>query len=234
MREWQARVEQRFGAEAVDGLARYQALLVEWNERLNLTAIVDEAGIWTKHFWDSLLITAAPEWSVISGGCVADVGTGAGFPGLVLAICCRDRSYLLCDSLQKRLDFLQHVVDELGLNHVTLLHARAEDAGRNPAYRGQYDLVVSRAVARMNVLLELTAPLARVGGYVCAYKGPGVHGEMADGLRAAKALGLTLSRVDEVDLPGDAGHRALAWWRVEHAVPQRYPRRAGTPQRQPL
>jgi 16S rRNA (guanine527-N7)-methyltransferase len=234
MRDLADAIEQRFGSAARRRLETYQRLLLTWNERLNLTAIVDDAGIWGKHFWDSLLIADAPEWVAARGGRVADVGTGAGFPGVVLAACCPDREYVLCDSLNKRIEFLREVVQALGLDHVQLVHARAEELGRDKAYRGQFHLVLSRAVAKMNVLLELTAPLTQLGGYVCAYKGPGVHDELPDGQRAASRLGLALARLDERELPQDMGRRALVWWKQENPVPNRYPRRPGVPQRQPL
>lgn len=137
----------------------YGDLLVEWNEKMNLTSIIDPEEIMVKHFLDSLTLT---QW--VQGNMVADIGTGAGFPGIPLKIIFPDKFFSLVDSLAKRLDFLQEVILKLGLEQVEPIHARAEDFGSDTQYRGQYDTVVSRAVARLPVLLEYAIPALRVGG----------------------------------------------------------------------
>ncbi|WP_026962689.1 16S rRNA (guanine(527)-N(7))-methyltransferase RsmG [Alicyclobacillus herbarius] len=216
--------------------ARYYALLVEWNERMNLTAVTEESEVYIKHFWDSLLALRVPEFTETLGeaGKLADVGTGAGFPGLPLAICCPQVHVVLMDSLQKRTRFLEAVVEELGLKNVTVVHGRAEDLARDDTWRQRFDVVVSRAVARLNVLLELTVPFVRPGGCVLAYKGPQLDEELPDGRRAAGQLSAKIERVERTSLPMGEGERTLAVIRVEGTVSPTFPRKAGTPQRRPL
>lgn len=215
---------------------RFYELLVEWNEKMNLTAITEEQEVFHKHFVDSLLVSACSEWDTVTkdGGPIADVGTGAGFPGLPLAICHPGVSFVLFDSLQKRLGFVRHVCEELGLENVEAVHGRAEDLGRNPAYRNRFGGVVSRAVARLNVLLELTMPFTQQGGYLFSYKGRSVEEELTEGVRAAEKLGARFVRMDKHVLENDMGERAIAVFRQEKPTPKAYPRKAGTPQKLPL
>ncbi|MCL6547420.1 MAG: 16S rRNA (guanine(527)-N(7))-methyltransferase RsmG [Alicyclobacillus sp.] len=226
--EWTEAERQRFD--------QYCDLLLQWNERMNLTAIVDRSEVYVKHFQDSLLVENLPEWRGIAetGGSAADVGTGAGFPGIPLAIRHPRVRFVLMDSLQKRLRFLSEVVEHLGLSNVELVHGRAEDLGRQPGYRHQFDVVLARAVARLSTLVELMSPFARAGGFVLAYKGPGVGEEAAEAGKAMRCLGVELVRVEEFELSGGLGHRAIAVMRQVRAAPGEYPRKAGIPQRSPL
>jgi 16S rRNA (guanine527-N7)-methyltransferase len=215
---------------------RYYELLIEWNERMNLTAITDPQEVYYKHFVDSVLIVDTSEWKQVvdTRGSVADVGTGAGFPGIPLAICHPELSFVLCDSLQKRIQFVQHVCAELGLKNVHAVHGRAEDLARDSEFRNRFDAVVSRAVARLNVLAEFTLPFVKTGGFVFSYKGPHVDDEMADGERAAHVLGGRITTTYVRALPGEFGERTIVVMVQDKPTPKAYPRKPGTPKKQPL
>lgn len=232
---------ERLFAQAVtaDELAQFETyfrLLVEWNERLNLTAITDREGVFGKHFLDSLVVRDLPEWQhcVKTSGRVADVGTGAGFPGLPLAICYPNVQFTLADSLQKRLTFLAEVIEQLGLKNIRLVHGRAEDLARDPKYRNRFDIVMARAVARLNVLLEWTAPFAKVNGHVLSYKGPGVEEELPEAKRAAELLRASVARVELRELPLAIGSRSIVVIRQLATTPKEFPRKAGTASKNPL
>ncbi|GMA50749.1 ribosomal RNA small subunit methyltransferase G [Alicyclobacillus contaminans] len=215
---------------------KFFELLVTWNERMNLTAITAWDDVWVKHFVDSLLVVETDEWKQRRQQLrrVADVGTGAGFPGIPLAICMPDVEFVLFDSLQKRVHFLSHVCAELGLRHVRAVHGRAEDVGRDNAYRNRFDAVVSRAVARLNILAEYTMPLAAVGGAVYAYKGPGVDEELAEGTRAAALLGGAVTGIHRTTLGEERAERTIVVMVQQKPTPKAYPRKSGIPKKQPL
>lgn len=217
----------------------FYRLLIEWNSRMNLTNITDRNDVDVKHFYDSLWIRELPDWRQTlqpseASARVLDVGSGAGFPGIPLAICEPSRSFVLLDSLNKRVGFLQTVVRELGLGNVQAIHARAEDVGHLPQFRDSFDAVVSRAVARLPVLVELMLPFVRVGGTAFVYKGPDVVAEVADAKYAVRALGGEISQVAERQLPDGAGGRSIICVRKRAVTPAMYPRRAGLPQKEPL
>ncbi|MFB5190897.1 16S rRNA (guanine(527)-N(7))-methyltransferase RsmG [Alicyclobacillus fastidiosus] len=222
--------------EQLKKLDAYRRLLLDWNERMNLTAITDEPEVYVKHFYDSLAVLMVPEWKKIvrPGLRVIDVGTGAGFPGIPLAIVEEDVEFVLNDALQKRVGFLQAVVDELNLANVRVIHARSEDLAREMDYRQQFDVVVSRAVARLNILMELMCPFLRVGGVGFSYKGPGFDDERVDGLRAAKRLGAALKEPMTYTLPLEMGARTIVAFEQITPISNTYPRKAGIPQRKPL
>lgn len=220
----------------VEQLTDFQALLVEWNQKMNLTGITDDAGVTIKHFYDSLSVAHMSTWAnrMKRDTRVIDVGTGAGFPGIPLAIAYPDVSFTLCDSLQKRVQFLSTVCDELQLTNVTCVHARSEDLGRDVTARGSFDFAVSRAVARLNILMELMVPFLKRGGYGVCYKGPSLDEEYEDGLRAAKKLQCHIESVASYELPLDMGARTLVLFEQTGMLSKEYPRKAGIPQKQPL
>lgn len=210
----------------------YCQRLLEWNEKMNLTAITDPQEIAVKHMIDSLLCF---DPQVFPGGAsVIDVGTGAGFPGLPLRLWQEDCKLTLLDSLQKRVRFLQCVVDELRLRNVICLHGRAEEYGRDPAFRQQYDVAVSRAVARLRVLVEYCLPFVRVGGYFVALKGAKYAEEIEEAAPALAVLGGVLEDVRPQALPGTDDARAILYVRKCKDTPVLYPRKAGMPEKKPL
>ncbi len=203
----------------------YYAMLADWNTRVNLTAITAPEDVAKKHFLDSL--AAAPYLK--PNASIVDVGTGAGFPGLPLLILRPDLKVTLMDSLQKRLVFLEAVCKELKLT-AELVHARAEDAGQNPKYREKFDVALTRAVSALPVLCELTLPLVKVGGTSIAYKG-----DSAEELAASKnALSVLHATAERVVIPADYGARELVILTKTGTTPKQYPRKAGTPAKNPL
>lgn len=212
-------------AGQLDKFETYYTMLADWNERVNLTAITDPEGVAKKHFLDSL--AAAPHLK--QGASIVDVGTGAGFPGVPLLILRPDLKLTLMDSLQKRLSFLEAVLGELGLR-AECVHARAEDAGQNPRYRERFDAALTRAVSALPVLAELTLPLVKVGGVSIAYKG-----DSAEELELAKhALDVLSATAERVAIPSDYGIRELVIMTKHAATQKQYPRKAGTPSKNPL
>lgn len=208
----------------------YADILREWNEKINLTAITDDEGISTKHFLDSL---TAFKTGVVKGK-VIDVGTGAGFPGLVLKIANPEIELTLLDSLNKRIVFLNDVCERLSIGDVETVHARAEDGGRDRKYRGQFDTVVSRAVARLSVLSEWCMPFLKQGGYFLALKGPLADAELNDARRAVKILGGKIEDVMEADIPfTDLKHKIIIIKKVGQ-TPLKYPRKSGIATKTPI
>jgi 16S rRNA (guanine527-N7)-methyltransferase len=211
---------------------KYYEKVVEANQTVNLTAITEREDVYWKHFFDSLTLLACP--GVPSAGSVVDVGTGAGFPGLVLAIARPAFDVVLLDSLQKRVRFLESAVEALGLAGVRVVHGRAEVVGQTDGWREGFDVATARAVARLNVLAELLLPLVRVGGMAVAWKGPGVEEEMQEAERAFRELGGEVERIHWCTLPEGRGERALVVIRKVTTTPKRYPRKPGLPQKRPL
>lgn len=208
----------------------YADILREWNEKINLTAITDDEGIATKHFLDSL---TAFKTGVVKGK-VIDVGTGAGFPGLVLKIANPEIELTLLDSLNKRIVFLNDVCERLSICDVETVHVRAEDGGRDRKYRGQFDTVVSRAVARLSVLSEWCMPFLKQGGYFLALKGPLADAELNDARRAVKILGGKIEDVMEADIPfTDLKHKIIIIKKVGQ-TPLKYPRKSGIATKTPI
>ncbi|MDO4483509.1 MAG: 16S rRNA (guanine(527)-N(7))-methyltransferase RsmG [Clostridia bacterium] len=212
-------------------IARYHELLLDWNTRMDLTAVTDEAEMLDRHYVDSLMPLRE---GITFSGSLIDVGTGAGFPGLPLAMACPDLSVTLMDAQQKRLTFLQAVIDDLQLTNVTLVHARAEDGGHNSAWRGKFDWAVARAVAPLPVLCEYLLPFVKTGGHALCWKGPALDDELTAGRRAAHLLEAKLRDPIRLVIPGrDWDHRLLMMDKTG-GTPQKYPRKAGTPSKAPL
>lgn len=203
---------------------KYFELLVEWNEKMNLTAITDESGVALKHFADSLSLLNFVD--IPQNSTLADVGTGAGFPGVVLKIARPDIKLTLIDSLNKRLVFLGEVCAQLGIE-AKLIHSRAEDGARDEKLRESFDFVASRAVARMNVLSEYCLPYVKVGGAFCAMKGAQANEEFKESLNANNTLGGKLEKKYFFELPENGGERAIAVVRKVKNTPQKYPRQSG-------
>ena len=220
-------------AEQAEKLDRYAALLAQWNERMNLTAITDPAEMRVKHFADSLtLLTVLPD----GARTLVDVGTGAGFPGLVAAIMRPDMAVTLLDSLQKRLTFLEAVCTELGVS-ATTAHLRAEDAGRDPAFREQFDVATARAVKRLPTLCEYALPLVKVGGRLIALKGPEAGEELQAAENAVRLLGGAAGKTATLALTAPNGEtltRALVQIDKIAPTPKAYPRPAAKIQSNPL
>lgn len=210
----------------------YFELLVEWNEKMNLTAITDAPSVYLKHFYDS--ITAAFYVDLHEIKTVCDVGAGAGFPSIPLKICFPHLEVTIVDSLNKRITFLNHLASELNLEKVAFVHSRAEDFGRNPLYREQFDLVTARAVARLSVLSELCLPLVRQGGLFVSMKGAAAEEELTAGERAVKLLGAALKEQHAFLLPVEDSERYIFVFTKEKKTPKKYPRKAGVPNKSPI
>jgi 16S rRNA (guanine527-N7)-methyltransferase len=214
----------------VNQFSEYRRLLQEWNKVMNLTAVDDDEGILQRHFLDSCQLLLAceikPDMKII------DVGTGAGFPGLPIAIVTGCHATLL-DALNKRIHFLETVCENAKINHIECIHGRAEDIGKNIEYREQYDYAVARAVANLTVLMEYTIPFVKVGGALIAHKATQSDAEIDNAKEAMKLLGcelekkIVLSTEDNVD-------RTLIIIRKISETPQKYPRKSGIPLKRPL
>ena len=214
---------------AYERLAGYHAMLLEWNEKMDLTNVPEEEMA-VRHYGDSLLPLAHDEWFK-QGAKLIDVGTGAGFPGMMLAIARLDMQVTLLDAQRKRCDFLQAVCDKLQLVNVTVLHARAEDGARG-ALREKMDLAVARAVAPLNVLAEYLVPYVCIGGYALCWKGPAVKEELTAGKKAAAILGAKAGEL--VRLPIEGREHYIQPLQKTETTARRYPRKSGTPGKDPL
>lgn len=210
---------------------KYYDLLTEWNSFMNLTAITEHEEVLKKHFLDSLSIVKAVKMEDIHT--TMDIGTGAGFPGIPLKISYPHLKVILLDSLGKRVKFLNHVINELGLEDISAIHGRAEDFARQAEYREQFDLCVSRAVANLSSLSEYCLPYTRKNCLFVSYKSGKVEEELENAKRAISLLGGKVEHVSKFMLT-DAGERALVVIRKEKHTPNKYPRKAGLPSREPL
>ncbi len=210
----------------------YFRLLVEWNEKMNLTAITDEEGVYLKHFYDS--ITASFYFDLTKEQSLCDVGAGAGFPSIPLKICFPHLKVSIVDSLNKRITFLQTLVNALELKDVSLYHDRAETFGRIPELRESFDLVTARAVARLSVLSELCMPLVKEGGHFVPMKAASVKEEMVSAKKAIQTLGGKVEEVHSFQLPLEESERNIIVIKKTKPTPKKYPRKPGTPNKMPL
>lgn len=207
----------------IDEFFLYKNLLLEWNEKINLTAITDEKDIIIKHFIDCLTIA---KFRNLEGKNVADIGTGAGFPGLVLKIFFKDCNMYLIDALNKRINFLKEVSNQINLNNVNFIHARAEDLGKEKIYRENFDFCISRAVANLSVLAEYDLPFVKIGGEFIALKGPSVEEEIYDAKNAIKILGGEISDIKSIKLPFSDIEHKLVFIQKLRQTPNKYPRKS--------
>lgn len=225
-------VEMTFDEEKYNKFITYKNLLQEWNEKINLTAITEDEEIIKKHFIDC--IKAFNEKQFKEAKTLIDVGTGAGFPGLPIAIMREDLKVTLLDSLNKRVNFLNQVKNSLNLNNVTTIHSRAEDGARNKELREKFDIATSRAVANMAVLSEFCLPYVKVGGYFIALKGPAITDELNEAKNAIGTLGGKLIGVIEVSIEDtDLKHNLVVVKKIKE-TPKTYPRKAGSVTKKPI
>ncbi|XEC95026.1 16S rRNA (guanine(527)-N(7))-methyltransferase RsmG [Paenibacillus tarimensis] len=211
---------------------RYYELLVEWNEKMNLTGITERESVYEKHFFDSVSIAFYTDMKQVIS--LADIGSGAGFPSIPLKICFPHLKVTIVDSLNKRIQFLNHLCDELKLQSVLCLHGRAEDVARMKEHRDGYDIVTARAVAKLAVLNEFCLPFVRRGGYFVAMKGTNPQDEVNDAARSLKELKGHIVKVNQMSLPFEQSERHMIWVEKLGATPRIYPRKAGVPLKQPL
>ena len=209
---------------------KYMELMLEWNEKINLTAITDQDEIILKHFVDCLTILKY----INVDETVVDMGTGAGFPGVPLAIMLEKNNFTLVDSLNKRINFLNIVKENIDLQNVTTIHNRAEDFGQNKLYREKNDVAVSRAVAPLNVLVEYLLPLVKTNGKIICMKGSKAEEEIEQAKYAIKELGGKIELIDEFYLPGTDMKRTIIIIKKIDSTPKKYPRKAGIPSKNPL
>lgn len=221
-----------FNNDMFDKFMKYKELIKEWNQKINLTAITEDEEIVKKHFIDSIKVLKND--GLKNGNKVIDVGTGGGFPGIPIKIVLPECKITLLDSLNKRIKFLNIVVEELGLENVETIHGRAEDFGQNPEYREQFDYTVSRAVANLAVLSEFCIPFVKVGGKFLAMKGPSVDEEIDNAKRAIKTLGGELKSVKNVTVEGsDLNHNLVCIYKKQRTM-KKYPRKSGMVTKNPI
>lgn len=216
--------------EQIKSFEKYMNLLLEWNEKINLTAITQPEEIKLKHFVDSLTVLKY----INEDDKVIDIGTGAGFPGIPLKIMNKNTKITLLDSLNKRINFLNIVIEKLDLSNIQAIHGRAEEIARNKLYREKYDVAVSRAVANLSTLTEYMLPFVKIGGKCICMKGANVNEELERAQNAIKELGGEIERVDNFYLSDNDNERNIIVIKKIKKTKSKYPRKAGTPSKEPL
>ena len=209
---------------------KYMNLLLDWNEKINLTAITEVDDVILKHFIDSMTILKYIE----DGSKIIDVGTGAGFPGIPIAIMKEDTEINLLDSLNKRINFLKEVCSELKIDNVEAIHGRAEEMGQNKQHREKYDITISRAVANMTTLVEYLLPFVKVGGICICMKGAEIDKELEEAKFAIKELGGEIVNQEKFMLPNSDMARNIVLIKKIKQTSNKYPRKAGTPSKSPM
>lgn len=222
-------IEIELTKEQTEKYYNYMNLLLEWNEKINLTAIIEPREIILKHFVDSLTIAKY----IKDDEKLIDVGTGAGFPGIPLSIVKENTDIVLLDSLNKRINFLEEVKENLKLENITTIHGRAEEFGKNKNEREKYDIATSRAVAPLNILLEYLLPLVKVGGKAICMKGSNIE-EIENAKNALEILGGKIEKIEEITLPNSDIKRNIIIVKKVKNTPSKYPRKAGTPSKEPI
>lgn len=215
----------------IDKFEKYKELILEYNKHTNLTRITEDDEFNIKHFLDSLSLFKTDLF--VKDKKIIDIGTGAGFPGLPLKLYNEDLDITLLDSLRKRIDFLDGVIEELGLKKIRAIHARAEEIARDPNYRESYDIAVSRAVANLSTLTEYAMAFVKVGGYFISQKGPEYKEELKSAKRAIELMGGEVKDVIHTPLPNDIDHYIIVIKKVK-ATDKKYPRGGGKPRKSPL
>ena len=216
--------------DEIENFKIYMKLLLEWNEKINLTAITNEDDMILKHFIDSLTIKKY----MSENEKIIDIGTGAGFPGIPLAIMNKNNEITLMDSLNKRIVFLNDVINKLKLTNVKAIHSRAEELARNKTYREKYDVAVSRAVANLSTLVEYMLPFVSVGGKCICMKGPNIEEELKNAKNAIKELGGEITKIENFKLPESDNERNIVIIKKVKETSNKYPRKSGTPSKEPI
>lgn len=219
-----------FTEEQLNKFYKYMNMLIEWNKKINLTAIVEPKEIILKHFIDSLAILKYTE----NIKTFIDIGSGAGFPGIPVKIMNEKLEVTLLDSLNKRINFLNEVIKELKLKNIKTIHSRIEDYGRNKLNRESYDIVTARAVANLSTLSEYMLPLTKVGGESICMKGPDIEQEIDKGNKAIELLGGKIKNIEKLELPKSRDKRTIIQISKIKKTPLKYPRKAGTPAKEPI
>lgn len=216
--------------EQIEKFYNYMNLLIEWNKKINLTAIIEPKDIILKHFIDSLTIIKY----IKEGETIIDVGTGAGFPGIPLKIAREDLKITLADSLNKRINFLNEVINKIDLKNIETIHTRAEELGKNKKYREKFDIATSRAVANMSTLSEYLIPFVKVKGRCICMKSSDIDTELENAKKAINILGCEIESKDKFNLPNSDLGRSVIILRKVKNTPSKFPRKAGTPAKEPI
>ena len=230
MKEYGKEIQIKFTEEQLQKFYKYMNMLIEWNEKINLTAIIEPKEIILKHFMDSLTILKY----VNDNEKMLDVGTGAGFPGIPIKIMNENIEITLLDSLNKRINFLNEVINKLELKNISAIHSRIEDYGKNNKYREKYDIVTSRAVANLATLSEYMLPMLKIKGKSICMKGSDIKEEVKNSKRAIDILGGEIVNIEELVLPKSDNRRNLIIIEKKKNTPLKYPRKAGIPSKEPL
>lgn len=216
----------------MEDILKYKELVLEWNKKFNLTAITEDEEFDIKHLYDCLLLLKLDE--INKAKTIVDVGTGAGFPGIVLAICLPETQFTLVDSVNKKVRFLDLVVEELGLKNVKTIHGRSEELARDELYRDNFDICVSRAVASLDTLTEYCLPLVKKDGYFISMKGSKADEELDQAENAIKLLSAKFEKKIDYSLAEDDHNRSLIFLKKINTTGKKYPRAAGAPRSKPL